>query len=75
VATITLFAAISCPSTHTRNGRREKSTRSTSWSRISVPKRSACARISAMRSGPMIPSRKPGKFSTSVVVMSCPPGW
>ena len=28
-----------------------------------------------MSSGPMIPSGKPGKFSTSVVSMSWPPGW
>src|SRR5438128_1407392 len=40
---------------------------------ISVPKRSACARISAIRSGPMMPSRNPGKFSTAVVSISCPP--
>ena len=32
--------------------------------------RSACARMSAMRSGPMIPSRKPGQFSTKVVSIS-----
>ena len=41
--------------------------------RISAPKRSACARISAIRSGPMMPSRKPGKFSTVVVIISWPP--
>ena len=28
-----------------------------------------------MSSGPMIPLTNPGKFSTSVVSMSCPPGW
>ncbi len=28
-----------------------------------------------MSSGPMIPSTNPGKFSTSVVSMSWPPGW
>ena len=28
-----------------------------------------------MSSGPMMPSGKPGKFSTSVVSMSWPPGW
>src|SRR3990167_7362653 len=38
-----------------------------------APNFSACARISAMRSGPMMPSRWPGKFSTIVVSMSCPP--
>lgn len=33
----------------------------------------ACARIFSMRSGPVMPSGKPGKFSTSWVVMSWPP--
>lgn len=32
-----------------------------------------CARIRSMRSGPVMPSGNPGKFSTSVVVISCPP--
>ena len=40
---------------------------------ISAPKRSAWARMFSMRSGPMMPSRKPGKFSTSVVFISAPP--
>ena len=39
-----------------------------------VPNFSACSRISSMRSGPMIPLGKPGKFSTSVVFVSSPPG-
>ena len=39
----------------------------------SAPKRSAWARMLSMRSGPMMPSRKPGKFSTSVVFISAPP--
>ncbi len=39
-----------------------------------VPKRSACARMCAMSSAPLMPFGKPGKFSTSVVVMSWPPG-
>src|SRR3954469_6049387 len=39
----------------------------------SAPKCSACARISPISSGPMIPALKPGKFSTSVVSISCPP--
>src|SRR5215203_1209355 len=38
-----------------------------------APNRSACARISPMRSGPRMPSRAPGQFSTSVVSISCPP--
>jgi hypothetical protein len=49
------------------NGRPRRSTRSTLPLRTSVPKRSACTRISVMRSGPMMPSRNPGQFSTIVV--------
>ena len=37
---------------------------------MSAPNRSACSRIAAMRSGPMMPSGKPGKFSTAVVSIS-----
>ena len=39
----------------------------------SAPKRSAWARMLSMSSGPMMPSWKPGKFSTSVVFISAPP--
>jgi hypothetical protein len=39
-----------------------------------APNFSACACIFIISSGPMMPSGKPGKFSTSVVVVSCPPG-
>ncbi len=39
----------------------------------SAPKRSAWARMLSISSGPMMPSRKPGKFSTSVVFISAPP--
>jgi len=45
----------------------------TSSAMSSAPKRSAWARMFSINSGPMIPSRKPGKFSTSVVFMSAPP--
>jgi len=38
-----------------------------------VPNRSACAFMSVIRSGPVIPLGNPGKFSTSVVVVSWPP--
>ena len=41
--------------------------------RMSVPQRSDWARMRSMSSGPRMPSGKPGKFSTSVVVVSCPP--
>src|SRR4051794_5924489 len=40
---------------------------------ISAPKRSAWARISPISSGPMMPSRCPGQFSTSVVSINWPP--
>ena len=39
----------------------------------SAPKRSAWLRMFSIRSGPMMPSGKPGKFSTSVVFISAPP--
>src|SRR4051812_6490855 len=42
---------------------------------ISAPKRVACSRNRTMSSGPMTPSGNPGKFSTSVVSISWPPGW
>ena len=45
-----------------------------STSTIRVPNRSAWARNAAISSGPWMPSGKPGKFSTSEVSMSCPPG-
>ena len=55
------------------NGRFRRSTDMTLPASTSVPNRSACARISTMRSGPMMPSRNPGQFSTIVVSISCPP--
>ena len=57
------------------NGRSERSTLETLAVWISAPNRSAWARNAVISSGPMIPSGNPGKFSTSVVNMSCPPGW
>ena len=42
--------------------------------RYSAPKRSACLRIFSTSAGPRIPSGNPGKFSTRVVIESCPPG-
>ena len=39
----------------------------------SAPNFNACLRMLSIKSGPMIPSGNPGKFSTSVVVISCPP--
>ncbi len=55
------------PSNAIENGRRLRSTRWTFPFMTSVPKRSACTRISVIRSGPMMPSRNPGQFSTMVV--------
>ena len=43
-----------------RNGGRRRSRAVTSPCTISVPKRSACARISPIRTGPRMPSRNPG---------------
>ena len=59
--------------THAPNGEDDTSMRSALAVMNSAPKRSACARMLAMSSGPMMPSGKPGKFSTSVVSMSWPP--
>ncbi len=42
--------------------------------RSSAPKRTACFFMFSMRSGPWMPSGQPGKFSTRVVMESCPPG-
>lgn len=50
-----------------------RSTETMSSSIISAPNFSAWARMFSMRTGPSTPSGKPGKFSTSVVVVSEPP--
>ena len=50
-----------------------RSTATTSSATSSAPNRSACLRMESISSGPMIPSGKPGKFSTSVVFISAPP--
>jgi hypothetical protein len=72
---ISVSALISfSPSITTWNGRDERSARVTLPVRMSAPNRSACLRISPIRSGPLTLSGCPGKFSTSVVVVSCPPG-
>src|SRR5215471_2196152 len=42
--------------------------------RYSAPNRSACLRMFSTSCGPMTPSGNPGKFSTSVVMESWPPG-
>src|SRR6476661_3615845 len=66
-------ARYSCSDVLTRKGCEQTSTATTlPWTTVE-PKRSAWARISAIRSGPRIPFLNPGKFSTSVVSISCPP--
>src|SRR5579875_919781 len=56
-----------------RNGRPRASRRVSCASMNRVPNRAAWRRIRSTSSGPWIPSGKPGKFSTSVVIMSWPP--
>jgi hypothetical protein len=58
----------------TVNGRFERSTRTTDSHFVSAPNRWACLRIRSISSGPWTPSGKPGKLSTAVVQVSCPPG-
>ena len=53
----------------------DSSTAVTSSGTSSAPNRSAWVRRLAISSGPMTPSGKPGKFSTSVVFISAPPYW
>ena len=60
VDTMTELPTCSSLSTHTRNGRSEKSTRDTSAVMNRVPNRSACARNIIIMSGPCTPSGKPG---------------
>ena len=74
VATMTESAVYSLPSAHRWKGRADRSMRSRSTSTSGAPKRSACSRSLAISSGPWMPSGKPGKFSTSLVIISWPPG-
>ena len=59
--------SIHWPSTDTRKGRAERSVSITAPSTYSAPKFSACFFMFSTRSGPLMPSGKPGKFSTIVV--------
>ncbi len=74
VAMTTASAVKARSSCQSWKGRRERSTRVTSPISKRVPNRSACFFIFSMSSGPRIPSGNPGKFSTSLVMVSCPPG-
>ena len=73
MASTTVSARYSSSPTTTSFGLPVRSTDVTSSVTKTVPNRSACDRSLSMRSGPMTPSGKPGKFSTSVVFMSAPP--
>ena len=76
MARITVFARYSSSLTQTFwMPPSESSTRVASSVMKRVPKRSAWARKRFISSGPIIPSGKPGKFSTSVVFCSWPPHW
>ncbi|KAH0459065.1 hypothetical protein IEQ34_011879 [Dendrobium chrysotoxum] len=70
---MTASASTTLEEEKTRKGREEKSTEVTVSERTSVPNRTVWARHRSMSSNPRMPSGKPGKFSTSVVVVSCPP--
>src|ERR1039457_935984 len=72
-ATITVRVSIHSPSTSTRNGWPESSASKTSPWTYSAPKFSACFLIFSTRSGPLMPSGKPEKSSTNVVIDNCPP--
>jgi len=67
------LARYSASSVRTAKGRSERFTEATCPWMISAPNRSACPRIAPINSGPRMPSVKPGKFSTVVVSISCPP--
>src|SRR5690606_8646039 len=75
VATMSEWASYVSPrSVVTRNGRELRSHETALPGTYSAPNRAACWRMLFIRSGPMIPSGKPGKFSTRVVRVSWPPG-
>ena len=75
VATMTACARNTSLPTLTTLGVAVRSTSVTSRGSSWAPNFSACVRMSSMSCGPWMPAGKPGKFSTSVVVMSAPPNW
>jgi hypothetical protein len=75
VARMTAFARYAVLPTQTVFTSPVSSTEVASSVSNSAPKCSACLRMLSMRSGPMTASGKPGKFSTSVVVINAPPDW
>ena len=60
VETMIESATYNSSRTQTRKGRSEKSTLVALAVRNSAPKRIACSRMRIIRSGPMMPSGKPG---------------
>ncbi len=74
VAMMTARASICWDEVVRRNTGPRRSTEVTSSVSISAPNRTACSRIWPISSGPMMPLGKPGKFSTSEVVINWPPG-
>jgi hypothetical protein len=58
---------------HTLNGCEERSTFSIVFVWIRVSEFKDCCLMFIINSGPPIPSGNHGKFSTSVVVVNCPP--
>ncbi|OQA60422.1 MAG: hypothetical protein BWY40_00953 [bacterium ADurb.Bin270] len=67
---IRVLLCSSFPPTIMEKGRLERSTFSATPEIKVAPRRSACALISAIRAGPSTGLAKPGKFSTSVVIVS-----
>ena len=74
VARITASAITALESVKSLSGLEEKSTLVTVSVKILAPNRSDWRRKLSVRSAPRMPSGNPGKFSTSVVVVSWPPG-
>ena len=64
VAMMTLWAFTTRDVDRTTKGRVEKSTDSTSSVSKTAPHLSPCSRMLFIRSGPVMPCGKPGKFST-----------
>src|ERR1700730_390890 len=74
LAIISVWACNWCLPRWSRNGRWLRSALVRWPTLYSAPKRSACLRMFSTSCGPRMPSGSPGKFSTSVVRASCPPG-
>ena len=73
-AIISVRVSTHSPSMLIRNGRFDRSASTTEPRWYSAPKCCACCFMFSTSAGPSMPSGKPGKFSTSVVMESWPPG-